>query len=235
MTTLLWKRALVLVQLAALSFGSGAYARPLDLRHRGQLEASSSVLPQEGALRSVLSDPTMAKRLYVPGVRNVGQVTPTLYRGGQANEEGWQNLAKMGVDIVVDLRVTREGHEREQVTKAGMRFVSIPWECFNPNDNNVVRFLEVLRENPGKKVFVHCYTGDDRTGLEIAAYRMAEQGWTSKKARDEMQAFGFNFFHRRICPRMGAYETHFPERFAKDEAFARFRGDLTSPDPAPSR
>ncbi len=176
----------------------------------------------------------MGKRLSVEGVRNFGQVTPTLYRGGQANEEGWDNLAKMGVQIVVDFRVTREGHEREQVTKAGMEFISIPWECFHPKDDDVVRFLEVLRENPGKKVFVHCYTGDDRTGLEIAAYRMAEQGWTSKQARTEMEAFGFNFFHRRICPRMGAYQTHFPERFAKDEAFARFRADADAVDPQPS-
>jgi protein tyrosine phosphatase (PTP) superfamily phosphohydrolase (DUF442 family) len=177
----------------------------------------------------------MAERLFLPGVRNLGQVTPTLFRGGQANEEGWRNLSKMGVEIVVDLRVTRKGHEREQVEKLGMKFVSIPWNCFNPNDSNVARFLAVLRENPGKKVFVHCYTGDDRTGLEIAAYRMAEQGWTSEQARKEMEAFGFDYFHRRICTRLGEYETHFPEHFAKDEAFERFRGDATLANPQPPR
>jgi len=177
----------------------------------------------------------MAERLSVPGVRNFGQVTPTLFRGGQANDEGWQNLAKMGVSIVVDLRVTRKGHERKQVEKFGMQFVSIPWNCFNPNDSNVVRFLEVLRENPGKKVFVHCFTGDDRTGLEIAAFRMAEQGWTEKQARKEMEDFGFDYFHRRICTRLGAYETHFPQHFAKDEAYERFRGDAAAPDSQPSR
>ena len=102
-------------------------------------------------------------------------------------------------------------------------------------DADIARFLAVLRQNPGKKVFVHCATGDDRTGMEIAAYRMAEQGWTSQEARKEMEAFGFNFFHRRICTRLGSYETHFPDRLATSPAFQDFRGPVTSADPVPSR
>ena len=213
----------------------GGNAYPLPRNRNGQLEHAGPQPSQQTALPGVPSNLAMAERLFLPGVRNLGQVTPTLFRGGQANEEGWRNLAKMGVGIVVDLRITGRERERKQVEKLGMQFVSIPWNCFNPNDNNVARFLEVLRENPGKKVFVHCYTGDDRTGLEIAAYRMAEQGWTSEQARKEMEAFGFDYFHRRICTRLGAYETHFPEHFAKDEAFERFRGDATLANPKPSR
>lgn len=232
MKTCFWKQIAVLVQLTALSFSTAGYGRPLEPSRGVQATANSLGTAQGNGVRGTWIEPAMGERLHVPGVRNFGQVTPTLYRGGQANEEGWRNLAKMGVEIVVDLRVTRKGHEREQVTKAGMRFISIPWNCFNPNDSNITRFLDVLRENPGKKVFVHCYTGDDRTGMEVAAYRMAEQGWTSKQARKEMAAFGFEFFHSRICPRLGSYETHFPQRFEKDQAFARFRNDVTFADQA---
>lgn len=212
------RRALAVVQLAILGLGSGCASRPLVTAKRADLKT-----------------PPMAVRILVPGVRNFGEVTPTLFRGGQANEEGWRNLAKMGVDIVVDLRVTREGHEREQVTQLGMQFVSIPWQCFNPNDSDIARFLQLLRDNPGKKVFVHCYIGDDRTGMEIAAFRIAEQGWTAKQAREEMEAFGFDFLHRRLCTRLGAYETHFPQRFAHDEAFERFRADAPTATPQPAR
>jgi hypothetical protein len=71
--------------------------------------------------------------------------------------------------------------------------------------------------------------------MEIAAYRMAEQGWTAGQARKEMAAFGFDFFHSRICPRLGAYETHFPKRLATSPAFQDLRAQAVQPSPAQTR
>src|SRR5262249_50233526 len=134
---------------------------------------------------------------------------------------GFRNLAAMGIDIVVDMRGDRSG-ERKHVNKLGMQYVPIPWKCFNPQDELFIKFLTLLRENPGKKVFLHCKTGDDRTGMGIAAYRMVEEGWTAAEARTEMEAFGFNFFHRRICTRLGAYQTDFPHRLETSPAWQDF-------------
>jgi hypothetical protein len=167
-----------------------------------------------------------ATKMKVKGVPNFGMVSPTLFRGGQPSREGYKSLAAMGVDIVVDLRMFAQGGERNQVSANGMRFVQIPWYCSLPSDSKISQFLLLLHENPGKKVFVHCIKGDDRTGLEIAAYRMAEQGWSEPQAREEMEAFGFNFFHRRICTGLGAYETRFPQRFATSPAFQQVRDML---------
>jgi protein tyrosine phosphatase (PTP) superfamily phosphohydrolase (DUF442 family) len=216
---------LALLQIAILGFGIGGYAPP----------SVASPNQKAPATTPAQTNPAMARKLPVAGVPNFAEVTPTLFRGAQPTPEGWRNLAKMGVDIVVDLRITGRAHERAEVTKLGMRYVEIPWECSFPTDADIARFLAVLRDNPGKKVFVHCATGDDRTGMEIAAYRMAEQQWTSEQARKEMQAFGFSFFHRRICTRLGSYETHFPDRLAASPAFRDFRGQITSADPAASR
>ena len=167
------------------------------------------------------------------GVPNFGKVTPTLYRGGQPNKVGFANLAKLGINIVVDLRGSRAG-ERRTVTGLGMKYVAIPWRCFNPRDEVFAQFLTLLRENPGKKVFVHCKVGDDRTGMDIAAYRMAEQGWTAEDARKEMAAYGADWFHRTICPGLATYEGHFPERFQTSPAFQALRSnDLRSNHPAP--
>lgn len=132
----------------------------------------------------------------------------TALAGAQPTKEGFDALAKMGIGIVVDLRGSREG-ERQEVTKLGMRYVPIPWRCFHPQDAIFAQFLTLLRENPGKKVFVHCPVGDDRTGMMIAAYRMAEQGWTAEKVRKEMKAYGVGFFHRMICPGLSSYEENF--------------------------
>jgi tyrosine-protein phosphatase SIW14 len=166
-----------------------------------------------------------ARRITEVGLPNFSQVTPTLYRGGQPNRLGYEKLAKMGVDIVVDLRLTKKGEESRAVKKLGMQYVSIPWHCYFPRDGQFARFLMILRDNPKKKVFVHCRYGDDRTGMMIAAYRMAVEGWNPKEARKEMEKFGF---HRLVCPSLGPYEKSFPERVKKNSEFQALRSDTTT-------
>jgi protein tyrosine phosphatase (PTP) superfamily phosphohydrolase (DUF442 family) len=166
-----------------------------------------------------------ARRITVIGVSNFGEVTPKLYRGGQPKGTGYEHLKKIGVDIVVDLRLSGRDAEKRNVTKAGMRFVAIPWHCYFPKDRVFAEFLKLLQENPDKKVFVHCRYGDDRTGMMIAAYRMAVQGWTPDEARREMQKFGF---HRMICPPLGPYETNFPKRLKDSPDFQALRSEAGS-------
>lgn len=174
-------------------------------------------------------DRSIARRLTIVGVPNAGHVTPKLYRGAQPNEQGFEALSKLGVNIVVDLRGSRQG-EREQVNKLGMQYVAIPWHCPFPRDDAFARFLELLRQNPGKKVFVHCRLGDDRAGMTIAAYRMAEQGWSAQEAMTEMEAYGFSLSHHFICPSLSSYEASFPRRFSSSPAFRELRAATPSSD-----
>jgi len=105
----------------------------------------------------------------------------------------------------------------------GMQYVSIAWHCPWPKDAAMAKFLQVLRENRGKKVLVHCRLGDDRTGMMVAAYRMAEEGWTAQEAMKEMQAFGFSTLHHAICPGLAGYEETFPQRLKTSSAFKELR------------
>ena len=166
---------------------------------------------------------TIARKLAVPGVPKLGEVSSILYRGAQPTRQGFQKLAEMGISIVVDLRERGREVERQQVTKLRMRFVAIPWNCFHPEDTDMARFLRLLRDNSGKKVFVHCQTGDDRTGMMIATYRMAEEGWTAEEAMKEMEAYGFTSSHHLICPGLSSYEARFPRRFKTSPAFRHLR------------
>ena len=161
-----------------------------------------------------------ATRSTVAGVSNFAEVTPHLYRGAQPKNEGYANLKKMGVDIVVDLRLSGKGTEKQAVTRAGMTYVSIPWHCLFPKDKDVASFLLLLRQNKDKKIFVHCRYGDDRTGMMIAAYRMAVEGWSAEDARKEMDAFGF---HHIICRSLVSYEEHLPEHLQKSGDFKQWR------------
>lgn len=175
---------------------------------------------------------TIASKSTLRGVPQFGAVTPVLYRGAQPSKEGFANLAKFGIDIVVDLRGSGEA-ERRVVTGLGMRYVALPWQCYSPRDEHFAQFLSLLRENPGKKVFVHCRSGDDRTGMDIAAYRMAEQGWTAEEARQEMVTWGANWFHRFICPGLASYERGFPARFKTSPVFQGLRSDPRAPQRKP--
>ena len=171
---------------------------------------------QPPAVRSI------GRKLNKEGVHNFGEVTPTLYRGGLVSGDGIKALKKLGIDVVVDTHAN-DVSEKKDVEKLGMKYVAIPWHCPWPHDEVFAKFLKVVHENKGKRIFVHCRLGDDRTGMMVAAYRMAEQGWTADEAMKEMKSFGFTETHHLICPSLARYEKSFPERLKKDAAFAQER------------
>jgi tyrosine-protein phosphatase SIW14 len=182
--------------------------------------------PQPGDTGSASnSNRQFGQRRTIKGIGNFGEVTPNLFRGAQPSQQGFEELRKMGIDIVVDARGNRNDSEGKEVAALGMKYVSIPWHCPFPNDDVLVRFLKLLQENPKKRVFVHCRLGDDRTGMMIAAYRMAAQAWTADEAMYEMQQFGFSAVHHWICPGLASYENQFPEHLKNNSAF---HGLLTS-------
>jgi protein tyrosine phosphatase (PTP) superfamily phosphohydrolase (DUF442 family) len=195
---------------------------------------STKAQPMYGSLsRSLLTQEQSEKQESAPGntglqidkklIADFGEVTPMLYRGGQPKEHGFEALAKMGFQIIVDLRGDRD-NEREEVTRLGMQYIPMHWQCSFPKDSVFADFIMLIRSNPGKKIFVHCRVGDDRTGMMVAAYRMSEEGWSAERARKEMTAFGFSFVHRRlICPRLADYEEEFPKLLATRPAFEKLR------------
>lgn len=162
---------------------------------------------------------SIGTRLKGTGIPSFGKVTENLYRGGQPSGEGLQELQRMGVQVIVDLRGTASRTEREAARKLGMQYFSIPSHCPFPSDKPWAQFLQVMRDNRGKKVFVHCRLGDDRTGIAVATYRIADEGWSADEALREMKAFGFRGIHHAICPGMAEYVKGFPKRLKTDPAF----------------
>jgi protein tyrosine phosphatase (PTP) superfamily phosphohydrolase (DUF442 family) len=164
---------------------------------------------------------SIGKHLTAEGLPNFGEVTPHLYRGGQPTPAGFDKLARMGVGVVVDFG--RSSRDEKQTRKLGMQYVTIPWHCPFPKDKAFAKFLKLVKANPHKKIFAHCRLGDDRTGMMIAAYRMAMQGWSADDAMNEMKQFGFSEVHHFICPGLAGYERSFPGRFRKNKAFDEVR------------
>jgi protein tyrosine phosphatase (PTP) superfamily phosphohydrolase (DUF442 family) len=162
---------------------------------------------------------SIGTRLNGKGIPNFGRVTPNLYRGAQPSADGMAALKDLGIDVVVDLRGSASDSERALVNKLGMQYVSIPSHCPFPKDKPWADFLKVMSENRNKRVFVHCRLGDDRTGLAIASYRIADEGWSADEALNEMKAFGFSGAHHALCPGLSKYVKHFPDRLKNSPAF----------------
>jgi protein tyrosine phosphatase (PTP) superfamily phosphohydrolase (DUF442 family) len=159
----------------------------------------------------------------IKGIGNFGEVTPELFRGAQPTHQGFQALAKRGVDVVIDLRGDRTNTEGKEVRALGMQYITIPWHCPFPHDEVFASFLDVVKENRGKKIFVHCRLGDDRSGMMVAAYRIANEGWTADEAMSEMQKFGFSRAHHFICPTLASYEKSFPQHLKSNLVFKDVR------------
>ena len=168
------------------------------------------------------------QRESLKGVPDFVEVTPTFYRGGQPSRTGFETLQAMGMNLVVDLRGNRDS-ERREINRMGMEYIALPWHCPFPHDMTFARFLTLMRANARRKVFVHCRLGDDRVGMMVAAYRMAEQGWTAEQAMKEMKASGFTKAHHLLCPGLASYERNFPEHYRTSPAFAALRA-AKSPD-----
>jgi uncharacterized protein (TIGR01244 family) len=128
-------------------------------------------------------------------VDRFGVVVPgKLYRCRQPEGREWRLLERLGIRTVVNLRPREEdpaafAADERACAAAGARLVSIPMPHNLPTEVQARRFLRVVRGSDGP-VLVHCEHGEDRTGLMTAAYRVAEQGWTVRKAAAEMRRYG---------------------------------------------
>jgi hypothetical protein len=70
--------------------------------------ACDIALPQTKASWSHGVQHKVGRKLIVKALPNLGEVTPTLYRGSQPTKEGFKQLAKMRIAIAVDLRGNRK-------------------------------------------------------------------------------------------------------------------------------
>jgi tyrosine-protein phosphatase SIW14 len=168
---------------------------------------------------SVMSS-AYGEKLKIHGIPNPGKINDGLYRGAQPNEQGLEELKKLGITTIVDLRAEDRGKaewERQQAGKLGMKFVHIPIAGFAaPTNEEVAQFLSLFRDSQ-QKIFVHCLLGEDRTGVFVATYRMSVQKWPVAQAMREMNTFGFNgFWH----PAMKSFVRDFPARLTSAPAFA---------------
>lgn len=152
-----------------------------------------------------------------PTIPNLAYVSPDVLRGGQPiTPADWGWLAGQGVHTVVKLNTQEEGSDddAEAIGFNVCRF-PIPWwrqTIWRPRQRDLVAAVGIITSRI-KPIFVHCTHGQDRTGLIIGCFRLA-QGWSKAAADQEMEA---HHFHEVALQGLeGAWNRQRPEDWCRD-------------------
>ena len=132
-----------------------------------------------------------AQPIRLEGVPNLHKVSDTLYRSAQPSAEGMKNLKTMGIETIINLRSFHS--DRDKIKGTGLAYEHIYMKAWHPEEEDAVRFLQIVTNPKRAPVLVHCQHGADRTGAMCAIYRVAVQGWSKEEALKEMTEGGFEF------------------------------------------
>jgi tyrosine-protein phosphatase SIW14 len=129
-----------------------------------------------------------------------------LYRSAQLSPDGLDRVIHdYGIRTVISFRDTEEGKaveppdkwEEAFCAKLGINYVRMPLRVWAedrgvvPADENVRRFVEIMRDPKNHPVLAHCFRGVHRTGTYCAIYRIEFQGWSNADALAELKELGY--------------------------------------------
>jgi protein tyrosine/serine phosphatase len=103
-----------------------------------------------------------------------------------------KQLEKLGIKTVVNLRSSHS--DRDELQGTSLTYEHIEMTAWGkPENEDVLRFLQIVSDSNSLPVFVHCQHGADRTGTVCAIYRIMIQGWSKDEAIEEMTKGGFGY------------------------------------------
>ena len=146
-------------------------------------------------------------------IKNFGKVNDNYYRGSQPSAEQFEDLKRLGVKTIIDLRKDRVEQASDWAQAAGLQYINIPLTTKKAATEDQTReFLKLVNDPANQPVYVHCKGGRHRTGQMTAILRITNEGWTSDQAYKEMKKYDFEdtFFYPRSLKK---YVFSYYERF----------------------
>jgi protein tyrosine phosphatase (PTP) superfamily phosphohydrolase (DUF442 family) len=109
---------------------------------------------------------------------------------GQPTEAELADVARAGYELVVNLAMpTSPGalpDEPAIAARHGMRHVHLPIDWDKPDLSSALRLFDLLDENRGRRVFVHCAL-NMRVSALMFAYRVARLGIAREEAAADLE------------------------------------------------
>jgi hypothetical protein len=178
------------------------------------------------------------KYLFEPRKWGVGE-EDGFYRSGQVHRRLVEDvLREHRIDLIVDLASGDPGDDPDEAAeRAAAERLGIPrLELRLPGDGRghadryVTALAEVLRaRRAGRRVWVHCNAGRERTGALVAMYRMLEEGWDGARAYEEY------VLYRKHPPRRRRLQRYLEENLPYVADALSSQGLVAhAPDPLPS-
>jgi len=134
------------------------------------------------------------------GILNFGKIDDHVYRGAQPDATGIQNLKRLGVKLIVNLRQPGDGWKEEaaEALAHGILYTNIPMSGVGRPKDETVRQVLAVFETPSAPIFVHCQFGCDRTGTVVACYRIQHYHWSSELALREAERYGISKYENQM-------------------------------------
>lgn len=87
------------------------------------------------------------------------------YRGSQPDEEGYVELRRLGIKMVIDLRKDSEREASDWARRQGLQYVNIPLTTKRAaTEEQTDEFLRLVNDPNNWPVYVHCKGGRHRAG-----------------------------------------------------------------------
>jgi protein-tyrosine phosphatase len=131
----------------------------------------------------------------------ITKVTQNIYRGpSPMYRQEFKFLEDQGFTQILDLQSHEDGviWRTQLAGQFSMVNINIPMsEILPPTKEQLDKTYQILTSNPplGFKIYVHCRTGVDRTGMVIANFRIKAQGWSVDSAIAEMKDRGMHWWY----------------------------------------
>lgn len=118
------------------------------------------------------------------------RVSDALTRGSRLAPDDYPRLKAQGYRSLIDL--TAEGTLDHTCGRAaGFNLLNIKTlDNGTPTVAEMNRFVEFVSRPENQPAYVHCEAGIGRTGIAVACYRIAAQGWSADDAVAEARAHG---------------------------------------------
>ncbi len=120
---------------------------------------------------------------------NYLKISDKIATAGQPSSEEFLHLKQAGYQVVINLALEDSSNalpkEQEIVESQGMQYIHIPviWE--KPTEENLQEFIQVMKANADKKIFVHC-AANKRVSAFIYLYRRTQEGIGDEAAKNDL-------------------------------------------------
>ena len=126
-------------------------------------------------------------------VHNFYQISETVFRSEQPDQDLVQSLKAQKIDVIINLRSRNQ--DLKKLSNLGFELVHIPIHTWAIDREDLLKVMQQIQhaEQNQQKVLLHCYHGSDRTGASVAMYRIIFQNWSTTDALAEMKHGGYGF------------------------------------------